>query len=684
MDKNRMNLFKEFQNRWNRQNVENMTLEEYSRAGEKDTFTYWVEEHKKEASFGKMGGGGSQKFGVYSERKDPDSYKYEKKYENEQKAFEEIKECIIKIIDLAKNRELDKIDGIPIHSSYKWKIAFLYQDINNPCVIPIYKKEVLAKICKEEYGVKSDNMTIGQMQEKIMSKKSDENIFDFAVRLWKKYGEESKKNNVCVEDKKYIQNAERDAKNIILYGPPGTGKTYCVINKALEILGVEIPENREKAKKIFDEYMRNGQIEFITFHQSYGYEEFVEGIKPQIVGSNISYQIKSGIFKKISYRALFDNINIDSKINKSIAQFERFYNDFFENVQMGNIKSLESKKSKISMYINSKNNNLYGIYGDGSKSHVKISEEILQKLFFYYKDRDKFYGMKHFHKEMSEVLGKSFGSSVYWTILDYYFSNYHQKNEEIEQNEVLNTDEIRALVLNFLSSANRDFKEEFEIKPYILIIDEINRGNISKIFGELITLIEPSKRIGAKEELRVTLPYSSEEFGVPKNLFIIGTMNTTDRSIAFMDMALRRRFEFEEMMPNPDLLEGKEIQGVKLQKILKAINERIECLYDREHTIGHAFLMDIDSIEGLKKVFQTKIIPLLQEYFYDDYAKINAVLNNNGMIKKTEETKIFQKIDELDLDINTEKPIYSILKASDDEWKKAEIYKSIETKKNDK
>ena len=180
---------------------------------------------------------------------------------------------------------------------------------------------------------------------------------------------------------------------------------------------------------------------------------------------------------------------------------------------------------------------------------------------------------------------------------------------------------------------------EQETKPYVFIIDEINRGNISKIFGELITLIEDTKRAGASEAMEATLPYSGELFSVPKNVYILGTMNTADRSIALMDTALRRRFEFAEMMPNSEVLKslgaGMIAVGndtLNVARMLEIINKRIEYLFDREHTIGHAFftkLAEDPSLKTLAGIFEKNVIPLLQEYFYEDYEKIQLVLGDN-------------------------------------------------------
>jgi 5-methylcytosine-specific restriction protein B len=175
-------------------------------------------------------------------------------------------------------------------------------------------------------------------------------------------------------------------------------------------------------------------------------------------------------------------------------------------------------------------------------------------------------------------------------------------------------------------------REEGPPKPFVLVIDEINRGNISRIFGELITLLEPTKRAGTGEALTVTLPYSKEPFSVPANVHIIGTMNTADRSLTGMDIALRRRFEFIEMPPQPELLDKVTVGDVPVGELLRVMNQRIELLLDRDHCLGHASFMtlvDDPSPARLQAIFANTVLPLLQEYFFDDWQRIQWVLNDH-------------------------------------------------------
>jgi 5-methylcytosine-specific restriction protein B len=193
-------------------------------------------------------------------------------------------------------------------------------------------------------------------------------------------------------------------------------------------------------------------------------------------------------------------------------------------------------------------------------------------------------------------------------------------------------DARQALIDTLVSEFGLGRDVETSVKNHVFIIDEINRGNISKIFGELITLIEPSRRIGQKEELRAKLPYSGQNFGVPNNVYLLGTMNTADRSIANIDTALRRRFDFREMMPDAGVLDGVYVEDISIRDMLIQMNRRIAVLYDREHTIGHAYFMSLrenPTIDVLASIFKNRVIPLLQEYFYEDYEKIRLVLGDN-------------------------------------------------------
>ncbi|GAO27685.1 hypothetical protein JCM15548_14528 [Geofilum rubicundum JCM 15548] len=315
--------------------------------------------------------------------------------------------------------------------------------------------------------------------------------------------------------------------NQILFGPPGTGKTYHTIDEALKIIDPDFYDNHSgNRKKLHDRFgellITNwdapvGNIAFCTFHQSFSYEDFVEGIKPQTTeAKDIIYNVEPGIFKRICQL------------------------------------SVEKKPSQ-----------------DGTP------------------------------------------------------------------------------------------QKEDNPNKYVLILDEINRGNVASIFGELITLIEKDKRAGGNEELEITLPYSKETFKVPNNVYLLGTMNTADRSIEALDTALRRRFSFKEMPSRPEIIAeaGNSIdgivEGIDLPQLLTAINQRVEKLIDKDHMIGHSYFLNVSSLADLKLVFFNKVIPLLQEYFFGDYGKIGLVLGESFVTLKNNDNK-FANFRHYDQDILTD------------------------------
>ncbi len=412
--------------------------------------------------------------------------------------------------------------------------------------------------------------------------------------------------------------------NQILYGPPGTGKTYNTVIKAMEIIApnkIEYDENNnvanyENLKEEFDELKKSGQIEFITFHQSYSYEEFIEGIKPNIEeweteAKNISYKGKNGILKDISnlsFKDLYEkkaNISFEEILNRCKEKYP-------DGSDINTLKDIHYNEKEL-------------VYHFGVQTQDrKIDLDKIKELF----EKDKEYNSAlEFNNDYK-------GNSSY-SLACYHYKFYKElvsiKNELEKQK---------------LNENIKEYKLKENPNKYILIIDEINRGNISKIFGEMITLIEEDKRIGNEHELKLTLPYSKEPFGIPNNLYIIGTMNTSDRSIASVDIALRRRFKFIEMMPKSELVTNISIENTTFQEIFKALNEKITILLDRDHQIGHSYFMQnkIKSIDDLKNVWFSEILPLLNEYFYNDWDKLQALLGkaskNNDSFITIKETKL--------------------------------------------
>lgn len=306
---------------------------------------------------------------------------------------------------------------------------------------------------------------------------------EISVSAWQDEDEDPEQKPPSPEGKETI--VQSHPLNTILYGPPGTGKTYATARHCVEICDGEAPDLDNSIRARYAKLVEEGRIEFVTFHQSYGYEEFVEGLRPET-----------------------DQAELGSQTSPSFRLIAK----------------------------------------DG----------VLKRI-----------------------------------------ANRARQNDSSE--------------------------------PYVLVIDEINRANVSKVLGELVTLLEEDKRQGAENEVTVQLPHSNKHFSLPSNLYILGTMNTADRSIALLDTALRRRFEFVELAPDPEKLQiAKEATDIDLPAMLRAINARLEWLYDRDHQIGHAWLMNVETREDVDRVMRHKIIPLIAEYFYDDWRKVQAVLGGSN------------------------------------------------------
>ena len=443
--------------------------------------------------------------------------------------------------------------------------------------------------------------------------------------------------------------------NTILYGPPGTGKTYHTV-----IYAVAIIENKELATvesedyaevlERYNEYKAEGRIEFTTFHQTYGYEEFIEGIRPTVIdendeteSGNVQYSVQPGIFKKfcekadcpISVHARFEDLGIpetatvwkvslystgDNEIRTECMQNDHIrigWDQYGENITDETDFSLDGGNVVLNAFISKMQvgDIVFSCYSASTIDTIGI-------VTGEYEWHDEYEELKRVRKVnwlvkgiRENILALNGGKSM--TLASVY------RLSNIAMSDVFK-------IINKyqpIASGLETHKDNF-----VFIIDEINRGNISKIFGELITLIESSKRVGKSEGMSVRLPYSQKLFGVPKNVYIIGTMNTADRSIATIDTALRRRFLFREMLPVPKVLSDISVEDLSISDLLTRLNKRIAVLYDREHTIGHAYFMPLKAsptIDTLAEIFANNIIPLLQEYFYEDYEKIRLVLGDN-------------------------------------------------------
>ena len=455
------------------------------------------------------------------------------------------------------------------------------------------------------------------------------------------------------------------AKNTILYGPPGTGKTYNTVMYAVAIIEnkklEEIKkENYTEVIDRYNKYKEDGLIEFTTFHQSYGYEEFIEGIKPVIHSdeedeTDIQYEVVPGLFKKfcdIAGKPILRKEKCDIGINESPTIWKISLEGSGEN----STRTECMKNEHIRIGYDEYGREITNLFKGAAGRHILnyfINDMSIGDIVMSCYDCNTVdaigvvTGEYEWHDEYPEYKRLR---KVNWIVKGIKENIIKINNGSRLSNPTVY--KLRMDLSDVMEIIEKYSKNTIEVeekkKNHVFIIDEINRGNISKIFGELITLIEPTKRIGQTEGQKVRLPYSQKLFGVPNNVYLIGTMNTADRSIATIDTALRRRFNFKEMLPDAEVLDGIYVEDVSIKDIFIKMNKRITVLFDREHTLGHAYflpLKDAPTIETLANIFENSIIPLLQEYFYEDYEKIRMVLGDN---QKDSEDKQFITIEEND------------------------------------
>ena len=449
--------------------------------------------------------------------------------------------------------------------------------------------------------------------------------------------------------------------NTILFGPPGTGKTYATIEKAIQLANRDFvfvnedgnPKSRELVKAEFERIKdKENRILFVTFHQSSNYEDFVEGIKPTLdsdQGSEkLSYSIQPGIFKKAAALAAYQcyaKWQEELQPNRGIGMsFEALYQAFIGHLE----SELTAGRSPEFTTITGKTIKVVRINRNDSivterlnarrlKEEPPKTKDNMHKLYDRFLSIDQIKNLDQIQETIQIQPGISGFYALFKGLKD--FERGLSGVVETEEKTVNETEEFE-IIRQFEASVYDDAVRKVGTfaKPVVLIIDEINRGNISAILGELITLLEPDKRWGSSEELKVRLTYSKTEFYIPPNLYLVGTMNTADRSVEALDTALRRRFQFEFMPPRPDLLKNKigeaiVVETIELGSLLQKINQRIVYLTDEDHQIGHAYFMSVKSLDDLRMVFERSIIPLLKEYFYNDFGKIRLVLGD-GFVKR--------------------------------------------------
>ena len=731
-------LWDQFLDKWPVERVESMELPEYTNAGSKDTFTYWIE--SKLDQMGSIWGGSSFKFGIYSRNETRDKVSKGKRLYNDEygwlqkygttpeDAFTAVKAEILKTITAVRNGDLKQIDEVDLGHAYKWKIAFHYQDRENPIVLPVYKQEMLLAVIKSDKKVPASQIYHTLLDRRPKGK----DLLGYGRELWTEYSgmakiwkvshgkkdftpEERKalRERLCVTVHKNTGNGQGDGfaeemnpgdyfflchgndEGLVLFGRILTEATTGTkgegwLERSYEIIkeldsprrysGVNkgwSPNHNSTVKKVkpnelnlfeeqilkkyFDMELSQLDDDFTPTSQSAQVSTKQEAAELEALDLNTIYYGPPGTGKtyklltELANKWFVDRSMPQSKSERAMIIVESNDLSWWQAAALSlldigkpskvaqlrehpildaKIKTSSSKQPSNAIWAHLQ------IHTQRDCPNVNYSSSSSPYLFW--KDETSLWSIdrelvESLSPELLELLNQYQNEEAKPDAKRYVFTTFHQSFSYEDFVEGIKP------VMDASTESDLSYQIEAGIfkrialraetnpdKQYAIFIDEINRGNVASIFGELITLIEPDKRKNRENEVIVTLPYSKESFSVPPNLHIIGTMNTADRSIVALDSALRRRFKFVECTPEPELINQPNDLTVDLQELLRVINQRITMILDRDHCIGHSYFMNIasatNSLDALRDVFSRNVIPLLEEYFSGDLARVGMIL----------------------------------------------------------
>ncbi len=720
-----MQLWSDFLEVWPTDRVRSMSLEQYTNPNRDDAFIYWLE--KKTEGLGSIWGGSAFKFGIFRrDKKDPkapkggriwgDEYAWMDKYgETAEVAFATVRSRLTDVIDAVRAGNLEAVDQVDFSPAVKWKVAFLYQDREDPKLLAIYSEKRL-RARYDEVFADADERTTSQQHTALIEHYSWlGGVLDISPKIWldpkahrPPKPPANSPSDASADLRYWLMSLGRQSRRwpachesgLASIGfdehPVGDLHKYASLEEVGQAMK-DVPEvdplNTRLALWQFSNEMKLGDVIFVKRgqHDVVGHGT----VKSQY--RHVPTRERHKHVRDINWKSNFPKGRLvagHQLVNKTLTDVTP-YPDLVTALKAA--VELVDGDAVPPREEHPPNQILYGPPGTG-KTYSTVSHALAIIDGDQVKDDISDEDRQRFRELRFESAGDSSGPTKGRIAMVTFHQNYayedfvegirprlvdRDQGEETETSERVAYEMRPGVFRNICAAADAEREaasaEGRAAERFVIIIDEINRGNIPKIFGELITLIEDSRRLGKDDATTVTLPYSGDAFGVPDNLYIIGTMNTADRSIQQLDTALRRRFTFVEMMPDADHeLIPEAVDGVNCREMLRAMNERIAALMDREHQIGHTYLFEVKTLKQLGDRFRNRIFPLLQEYFYDDWRKIRAVLGGNAFVNERRIGEGHAKDLALEFDlVDDERVTYERLPLDDPAWEDASEYKAI-------